>query len=283
MTPETTTGVQLRTHVFTGAARDFGRHGQTFSPTTSTLVTGDVEAVLVDAQFIAAEVSALGDLIEQTGKKLTAIYITHAHADHYFGLGQLTSRFPGARPVTTAPVLDSIIATFDGQVEQWRAMFGDDNAEPTVLPAPLDGDVIELEGQELRVIEVGQGDIAPSTVVHVPSIDAVIAGDVAYNRIHAMLALSGPEQWQAWIDSLDRIERLAPKTIVAGHKRPEAGDDDVAAILDGTRDYIRDFRAAVAGSTSADEVVEIMQAKYDGYGNLTTLVVSARAAFPQRG
>ena len=30
----------------------------------------------------------------------------------------------------------------------------------SVLPAPLEGDVIELEGRELRVIEVGQGDIA---------------------------------------------------------------------------------------------------------------------------
>ena len=39
-----------------------------------------------------------GDMIEQTGKQLTAIYVTHAHADHYFGLGELTSRFPHARP-----------------------------------------------------------------------------------------------------------------------------------------------------------------------------------------
>jgi glyoxylase-like metal-dependent hydrolase (beta-lactamase superfamily II) len=155
------------------------------------------------------------------------------------------------------------------------------NAEATVLPAPLNGDVIDLEGQELRVIEVGQGDIAPSTVVHVPSIDAVIAGDVAYNRIHAMLALSGPDEWQKWIASLDQIERLGPKTIVAGHKAPGASDDDVETILDGTRDYIRDFRDAVADSTSADDVVDVMRAKYIGYAKLTTLIVSARAAFPR--
>jgi glyoxylase-like metal-dependent hydrolase (beta-lactamase superfamily II) len=283
MTPDTTTDVQLRTHVFTSAAREFGRHGQTFSPTTSTLVAGESESVLVDAQFIEAEVSALGDVIEQTGKKLTAIYVTHAHADHYFGLGQLTSRFPDARPVTTASVLASINATLDDQVKQWTAMFGEANAQPTVVPASLQGDVIDLEGHELRVIEVGQGDIAPSTVVHIPALDAVIAGDVAYNRIHPMLGLSGPDGWPAWIDSLDQIERLGPKTIVAGHKRPDASDDDVATILDGTRGYIRDFREAVAASDSANEVVEIMKAKYEDYGNLTTLLFSASAAFPRRG
>ena len=38
--------------------------------------------------------SALGDMIEQTGKRLTSIFITHGHYDHYYGLGQLVARFP---------------------------------------------------------------------------------------------------------------------------------------------------------------------------------------------
>jgi glyoxylase-like metal-dependent hydrolase (beta-lactamase superfamily II) len=64
----------------------------TFSPTTATLIAGEREAVLIDAQFMASDVAALGDAIEATGKKLTAIYITHGHADHHFGLGPLLSR-----------------------------------------------------------------------------------------------------------------------------------------------------------------------------------------------
>ena len=65
MTPQTTSDVQLQTHVFTSAARQFGCHGRTFSPTTSTLVTGDSEAVLIDAQFITDEVRALGDMMSR--------------------------------------------------------------------------------------------------------------------------------------------------------------------------------------------------------------------------
>lgn len=282
MTPHTPSTTFLQTHVFTAAARDFGRHGQTFSPTTATLVTGQIEAVLIDAQFVESEIAALGDMIEQTGKQLTSIYITHAHADHYLGLGRLQKRFPDAQAVTTPAVAAAITDTLDDQMKQWRAMFGDAVAEPTLLPAPLKGDAIDLEGQELRVIEVGQGDIAPSTVVHIPSIDTVVTGDVAYNRIHPMLALSGPEQWDAWIASVDQIQSLYPKTVVAGHKAPHASDDDIAVILNGTRDYIRDFRDAVAASSSAEEVVETIKGKYPDYGNLTTLLVSARAAFPQR-
>ena len=57
-----------------------------FSPTTATLITGPTEAVLIDAQYLNDDVRDLGDLIERTGKQLTTIYVTHAHADHYLGL-----------------------------------------------------------------------------------------------------------------------------------------------------------------------------------------------------
>jgi glyoxylase-like metal-dependent hydrolase (beta-lactamase superfamily II) len=280
MTSDTANDIELQRHVFTSAARAFGRHGQTFSPTTSTIVVGQTEAVLIDAQFIKDEVNTLGDTIEQIGKTLTTIYITHGHADHYFGIGQLLRRFPQARAVATAPVLAYIEASHDAQVQQWQATFGDDVSAATVVPSPLDGYVIGLDDNELRVIEIGQGDIAPSTIVHIPSIDAVIAGDVVANRIHLMLALGGLDQWQAWIDSIDRIAALGAKTIVAGHKQRDASDKDVATILDGSRGYIRDFRETVNASTTPEEVVETMKAKYAEYGNVTTLMVSAKAAFP---
>jgi glyoxylase-like metal-dependent hydrolase (beta-lactamase superfamily II) len=280
MTPDPSTDVQLQTHVYTSAARVIGGDpNRTFSPATSTLVTGESEAVLIDAQYTESEVSALGDLIEQKGKRLTSIFITHGHYDHYYGLGQLVARFPGARPVATASVVADIHATLDFQAKRFQGFFGD-ASKATVLPQPLEGTVMYVDGEELRVIEIGQGDIAPSTIVHIPSIDTVVAGDVVYNRIHMMLAFGGPPQWQAWLDSIDRIEALNARTIVAGHKKPEASDDDLATILDGSRAYIRDFRDAVAASSTAGEVVETMDAKYKDYGNLTTLLFSARAAFP---
>jgi glyoxylase-like metal-dependent hydrolase (beta-lactamase superfamily II) len=280
MTDDPNGDVQLQTHVYTSAARVIGGDpNRTFSPATSTLVTGDSEAVLIDAQYTESEVSALGDMIEQADKRLMSIFITHGHYDHYYGLGQLVARFPDARPVAIAPVVADIHATLDFQAKQFQGFFGDE-PKATVLPEPLDGSVMYVDGMELRVIEIGQGDIAPSTIVHIPSIDTVIAGDVVYNRIHMMLAFGGPPQWQAWLESIDRIEALKAKTVVAGHKQPDASDNDLATILDGSRGYIRDYRDAVAASNTAGELVATMKAKYEDYGNLTTLLFSARAAFP---
>jgi glyoxylase-like metal-dependent hydrolase (beta-lactamase superfamily II) len=280
MTTDPTSEAPLRTHVFTTPLREFGSEGKHWSPCASTLVTGETEAVLTDTGHIKSEVSALGDMIEQTGKQLTTIYITHGHLDHFLGIGQLMKRFPGARPVASAAVVADIKSSVAEQEQQWQTGFGDDVDKTAVIPEPLQGNVIDLEGQELRVIEVAQGDISPSTVIHIPSIDTVIGGDVVYNRIHMMLALTGPAEWQKWIDSIDLVESLGATTIIAGHKQPDASDQDLETILDGSRGYIRDFRDAVAASTTASEVIETMKAKYPDYGNPTTLEFSAGAAFP---
>lgn len=274
-------GGPLTVRVFTSPSHGFGDRGQTFSPTTSTLIVGKRDAVLIDTQFVADDVRALGDLIEASGRHLTAIYVTHGHADHYFGLTHLTRRFPGARPVATASVVADIEANGDAGAAWFRGLFGDVIVAPPAAPDPLAGSALDLEGHEIRIIEVGQSDTAPSTVVHVPALDTVVAGDVAYNRIHPMLAFTDADQARAWIRSIDAIEALKPATVVAGHKDPHASDTDIATILDGTRDYIEDFLGTVAGGGGAREIIETMTAKYPEYGNHTTLVASA-SAFARR-
>lgn len=275
------TGSGLRTMVFVGPAQTFESGNGTFSPTTSTLITGERDAVLVDAQHIRADVAALGDMIAATGKRLTTIFVTHGHADHWYGIEALVRRFPSAKPVATAGVVEYIEESKALASRQWRGMFGQRVVDANVPPEAVSGS-IELEGHELPIIEVGQGDIAPSTVLHAPSIDAVVAGDVVYNKIHMMLGLSSPEEWPLWIDSIDQIERLEPKILVAGHKRPELPDTDVQRMLDESRAYIRAFAEESARAGDAEALVGAMSARFPDFGNLWTLHFSARSFFEKR-
>src|SRR5271167_2360087 len=64
---------------------------------TATLVYGERDALLVDTFLSQAHTAELADWVERSGKRLANIYITHPHADHFFGLKLLQDRFPDAR------------------------------------------------------------------------------------------------------------------------------------------------------------------------------------------
>src|SRR5215510_5064858 len=76
-----------------------------FQAMASTLIYGARDAVLVDAFMTVEQANALADWVAAKGKNLTAIYITHGHGDHWFGVGTLLERFPNARAVATPNVV----------------------------------------------------------------------------------------------------------------------------------------------------------------------------------
>ena len=256
--------------------------GGTFSPTTATIITGQTEAVLVDTLYTHADVDRLAEAIEATGKKLTTIYITHAHFDHYIGLGPLLERFPDARGVATAPVAQLIHDTFATDKAITDVWMPGAVIENLRQPGVLEGDVITLDGHELRIVDVGQADIGDSTILHIPDLDAVVAGDVIYNGVHQMLGLTGPDQWKQWIESVDKVESLAPRLIVAGHRGPGRLDTDVDGMLNGTRDYISTFMAESAEAPDAETLVARMTQRFPDRVNLATLLFSAGVIIEQR-
>ncbi|OZC59799.1 hypothetical protein CH267_06850 [Rhodococcus sp. 06-621-2] len=253
--------------------------GGTFSPTTATIISGPTEAVLVDTLYTPRDVALLGDAIEATGKTLTTIYITHAHFDHYVGLGALLDRFPSARGVALPPVVELIEKNMPADKAITDDWLPGNVTEYSRTPDALAGTVITVDGHELRAVDVGQADIAHSSVLHIPSLDAVVAGDIAYNGVHQMLGLSGPDDWKQWIDSVDKIAALNPRTVIAGHKRPDRSDDDVAAILGGTRDYISAFMHESANAADAEALIRAMTNRFPDFANPATLHFSAAMHF----
>ena len=72
---------------------------------SATLIYGASDAVLVDTLLTISQNRALADWIAASGKNLTAIYITHGHGDHFFGIAQLQNLFPNARAVAMPKVV----------------------------------------------------------------------------------------------------------------------------------------------------------------------------------
>jgi glyoxylase-like metal-dependent hydrolase (beta-lactamase superfamily II) len=255
-------------------------HKRTWSPTSATLISGERDAVLVDPLMTIDEARDLAAWVGATGKNLTTIYVTHGHGDHFFGIGAVLERFPGARAVAAPAVVEHMRhqAAPDFVAEFWKPRFPGQILEPIALADALTEGTIGLEGHDLMVVELGHTDTDSTTCLYVPSVGLVVAGDAAYNDVHLYMAESTPRGRSEWIAALDTIEALHPRAVVAGHKRP--GNDDSPRIIEETRQYIREFGVIADAAVTAKELYERVLDIYPDRVNPGALWSSARALVP---
>ena len=229
-----------------------------FQAMASTLIYGARDAVLVDAFMTVKQANALADWVAAKNKNLTTIYITHGHGDHWFGVGTLLERFPNAKAVAMPNAVKVMRQNASPEFLRtvWKAAFPGQIPDTLVIAEELEGNVIDLEGQELVAVELGHTDTDHTTCLNVPSIGLVVAGDAAYNDVHLYLAESNAQKRQEWISALDKIESLNPRAVVASHKRPE--NDDNPRIIEQTQQYIRDFDRLAEKTATAQELYDKM-------------------------
>lgn len=250
------------TIVTDGAPRARGQHLPTgepisSSPITSTLIQGEHDAVLVDAPLTKEQTRKVIDWVAASGKRLTHIYSTHGHGDHWFGTAEIVQRFPDTIAYATPGTIGLMrqqATTGRGQV--WDLDFPGMIPETPLLYKPIPPEGFQLEGHDLRPIEVGHSDTDDTTVLHVPSIDLVVAGDVAYNGIHQYLLEGADGGFQEWIAAIDAVAALQPRVVVAAHKNRSLPDDP--AILDETRRYLSDVIRLLDSKPTAREFYDQM-------------------------
>jgi glyoxylase-like metal-dependent hydrolase (beta-lactamase superfamily II) len=257
-----------------------GTKQRLWSPTTSTLIYGKRDAVLVDAFITIEQTNALVDWVAASGKNLTTIYATHGHGDHFFGAGTVLERFPDTRFVAMPDVVKIMRQQASPQslASFWNPRFPGQISDHLVIAEELTENVIDLEGHDLVAVPLGHTDTDNTTCLHVPSTGLVVAGDAAYNGVHLYLAESNPQTRREWIAALDTIEALKPRAVIAGHKRP--GNDDSPKIIEETRQYIRDFDRVAGTTTTARELYDKMLELYPDRVNPGALWSSARAFKP---
>jgi glyoxylase-like metal-dependent hydrolase (beta-lactamase superfamily II) len=203
----------------------------------SVIVTGETDAVLIDAQWTLSNAHRVVAEVQETGKNLTTIYVTHAHPDHYFGLGPIADAFPGARVVALPAVARTINKQFFGKIEHWEKTLGKTNVpRKAVNIEPLAGDCIDLEGRRIEIIQPVMGDLKYNSVVWIPSIKTFYGSDVLFNQAHAFTCeVTAPERAQ-WVKDIERFEKLGAAVVIPGHQKPGMPFD--ASSFSFTKDYL---------------------------------------------
>lgn len=120
------------------------------SPICSTLILGERDAVLVDTAITVDQNQKLVDWIATSGKNLTAIYATHGHGDHFFGVNTIRKKFPKARFIATREVITVMRRQSSAPVVEsyWKSSPGQIDSTLVVADELKDG-VLELEGEQL--------------------------------------------------------------------------------------------------------------------------------------
>lgn len=256
----------LKLEVFNASENSFG--------VASVIVSGKTDAVLIDAQFTLADAEKVAQEIKKSGKKLTAIYVSHTDPDFYFGLEVFKKYFPEVTAYASPATVASIKATAQKKLDVWGERLGKAITSNIVLPQVLKGNSIELEGQTLEI--VGLEEFPSKTFVWIPSIKAVVGGINVFGTTFNlwMADAQTAEARQQWKAVLDKIEALHPSIVIPAHANSNS-PFDISAVKH-TKSYIQFYEEALKTNKTSDALIKAIKGKYPALTFDTALQIGAK-------
>lgn len=241
---------------------------------TATLVTGESEALLVDAGFTRADGHRLVAAVLDSGKKLTTVFISHGDPDFYFGAEVLADAFPNAAFLATPQVIVHIQHSYEGKLKAWAAL-GVNLPTRLVDIQPLTGG-LTLEGHHFE-LRGGVAELPDRHYLWQAEHRALLGGVLLFAQEHVWVADSAePEQRAAWVGVLDEMAALDPQLVVPGHRLPAAPAD--ASAITATRDYLLAFEEELARATDGTALTDALVKRFPEHGMLIAAQIGAKVA-----
>jgi glyoxylase-like metal-dependent hydrolase (beta-lactamase superfamily II) len=242
----------------------------------SIIVEGDHEVMLVDAQLTKTSAKEVLREMQETGKPLSIIYITHEHADHFLGLEVFKGAYPGVRIIATSEVVDRINKVYREKLDKWQKILGSGASSRIVEISKFDGSYIDFEGSRIQVIKDIQGDTDQNTMLWIPGQRVLIAGDVLFDDIHVYTAETDSTARAKWLDTLRKVRELTPLVVVPGHSKVGAALDASTAV-DFTERYLLAFNEELKTAKDPEGLINAMKEKFPSAGLLLALERGAKA------
>ena len=237
----------------------YNADGNSFN-VTSTLISGEKDAIVIDAGFTRADALRIAANVLDSGKQLTTIYVSQADPDYYFGVETLKEIFPQADVVTSRAVLDKLSAKLAGKLAFWGPKMGANAPRKPVVPRALEGNVLKLEDQIIE-IRGTQGLLAHRPYAWIPSIKAIVGNIGVFGNMHVWTAdTQTVAERAAWVAQLDEMAALKPELVVPGHM--SAGSKLDASAIVFTKNYLLGFEKALPAAKTGAELVNAMKQAY---------------------
>lgn len=226
------------------------------APETSLLVNSYLlessdGVVAIDTSLLVSDAHAFKEQLEALHKPLLAVFVTHAHPDHFNGAVELAGN--DDVPVYATPRVEEAIREIaDDKRAQWSPTYGDEWPATTYYPNTTitEGEPVTLGSITVRAYELGPGESHADAYFTLTSGDdgtpIAFIGDIAFNGTHSYTA---DGHTAAWLANLDRLmaELQGAAVLYPGHGRP-----DSVELLGAQRAYLLAYREAVRDLATGD-------------------------------
>lgn len=244
---------------------------QAIFPVTSTLITGEKDAVLVDAQFSVNDAKNLVKIIQDSGKSLKYIVITAGDPDYYFGLEPLVQAFPDAKVIATPEVVKHIQATKEGKFAYWGPILKSGAPSQIIVPNVIEDKSIELEGERIEIKAPGKY----ASYLWVPSNRTILGGVGLSSGIHLWTAdTQSKEARDEWKKVLKQMRRLRPSAVIPGHYIGAIPNGSQA--IDFTYNYLVDVDKVLKDHKDSASVIAKLKEKYPNFADESSLELSSK-------
>jgi len=219
---------------------------EVFANTTHVIETPG-SLVLFDTQFLLPNALDFRAYVDDLGKPIDRMFITHEHPDHFLG----SEAFADVDVYALGAVTDAIAANGDAEVEEKQADFGDAIAGSFVTPLVVEPGTIDIDGVEFILEEIDDAEAEVQLVTRVPQAGAVVTGDIVYSGVHLILA-GQPVPWTEALNTLKATSDDYP-IVLPGHglpATPDVYDANIAWLakageLIGTVDTAEEFKSGL--------------------------------------
>ncbi|MEU9667344.1 MBL fold metallo-hydrolase [Streptomyces bobili] len=241
---------------------------------TATLVTGESEALLVDAGFTRADGHRLAAAVLDSGKSLTTVFISHGDPDFYFGAEVLADAFSDATFVATPIVIAHIQHSYEGKLKAWEAL-GPNLPTRLVDLVPVTGD-LTVEGNRFE-LKGGPAELPDRHYLWQAEHRALLGGVLLFQQEHVWVAdTPTPEDRSAWVKLLDEMAALDPQLVVPGHRLPDTAAD--ASAITATRDYLLAFEEELGEAADGAALTDALVKRFPDNGMLIAAQLGAKVA-----
>ena len=241
---------------------------------TATLVTGEQDALLVDAGFTRADGHRLVARVLDAGKRLTTVFVSHGDPDFYFGAEVIADAFPNTEFVATPQTIDHIKHSYEGKLVAW-AHLGVNLPTRLIDIKPLTAD-LTVEGKRFQ-LHGGPAELPDRHYLWQPEDRVILGGVLLFQQEHVWIAdTPSPEQRAAWVRLLDEMAALDAGLVVPGHRLPSAPAD--ATAITATREYLVTFERELAAAPDAAALTDILTKRYPDHGLLIAAQIGAKVA-----